>query len=446
MINEELSMKYKKVFVWSVITALGGFLFGFDTAVISGVEKTIQSVFALSPVQHGLVISSALIGTVIGAIFASRPADKWGRRPVLIAIALLYLLSAVGCAFSNGPVLLFIFRLIGGFGVGASSVVAPMYISEISPANVRGRMTAMFQLNVITGMLVAYTSNWLLYDALDNAWRMMLGVEGVPAFLFFLLLFRVPESPRFLLMKSRKEEAKKVLQTIDASSVEENVIAIEEDILQASRQGGKLFVKAYRKPIMIAFLVAMFNQFCGINAVLYYAARIFESSGLSSGDSLFHSVIVGAVNFAFTLVGTVLIDKVGRKKLLFIGSVGMTVCLATIAFVFYSATPSPMLLLISLLVYIAFFAMSTGAVIWVIISEVFPNQIRGKGQSFGSFTHWSLAALITFCFPIIANVGNVGLSATFLFFAIMMVFQAIFAKRWLPETSCRSLEEIGKNL
>lgn len=437
---------YSRILSWSVIVSLGGFLFGFDTAVISGVEKTIQSVFGLTSIEHGFTISSALIGTVIGALGISKPVDKYGRRPMLLLIALVYALSAIGCAFAFDAASLIFFRFIGGLGVGASSVVAPMYISEVAPAKVRGQMTAIFQINVIFGILVAYVSNYLLYNWGDNSWRIMLGVEGIPALVYFFLLFWVPESPRYLVMKNKITQAKYILQRIDDTQVEQVVESIQQQIKRNANLGGTLFTKANQKPIIVAFLVAMFNQFSGINAILYYAPRIFEQSGLSSADSLLQSVAVGVVNLIFTFLGFLLIDKVGRRKLLMFGSVGMTVCLGVAAYVFFVHDLCGIFLLVSILFYIAFFGMSTGAVIWVLIAEVFPNSVRAKGQSFGSLTHWLFAALITFCFPVIADGGGTGLAFTFGFFSVMMLVQMGVAWLYFPETKGKSLEELSESL
>lgn len=437
---------YFRILSWSVIVSLGGFLFGFDTAVISGVEKTIQSIFNLTSIEHGFTISSALIGTVIGALGVSKPVDKYGRRPLLMVIALVYFLSAIGCAFAFNAASLILFRFIGGLGVGASSVVAPMYISEVAPAKVRGQMTAIFQINVIFGILMAYVSNFLLYDLTDHSWRIMLGIVAVPAFIYFILLFWVPESPRFLVMKNRIAQAKSILRRIDDTEVEQVVDSIQRQIRENANLGGALFAKANKKPVMVAFLVAMFNQFSGINAILYYAPRIFEQSGLSSADSLLQSVAIGVVNLIFTFLGFLLIDKAGRRKLLMFGSVGMSACLGIAASVFMFSDVSGMLLLVSILFYIAFFGMSTGAVIWVLISEVFPNSVRAKGQSFGSLTHWLFAALITFCFPVIAEAGGAGLAITFGFFSVMMILQMLVAWLYFPETKGKSLEELSERL
>jgi MFS transporter, SP family, arabinose:H+ symporter len=432
-----------RVFGWSIILALGGFLFGFDTAVISGVEKSIQQLFSLSPFWHGLTISSALIGTVVGALMAGRPTDKYGRKPVLFVVALLYAVSAVGSALAGDVITFVVFRFVGGIGVGASSVVAPMYISEIAPARVRGRMTALFQFNVIFGILMAYISNYLLSDFGDYPWRWMLGVMAVPSVIYFFLLFLVPESPRFLVKVGKLDQAKLVFDKINAENVTAEMEEIRASLVQKQ---DSFFSGRYSKPISIAFLVAMFNQFSGINALLYYAPRIFELTGLSAADSMFQPVIIGITNGLFTILGLFIIDRVGRKKLLIIGSIGMSVCLGFVARSFYLENFSGYSLLIFLIGYIMFFAFSTGAVIWVLISEVFPNSVRGKGQSLGSFTHWLFAAIITFLFPVVADEYRFGSGHAFAFFAAMMVVQAIVVWRYFPETKGKTLEQLGEEL
>jgi sugar porter (SP) family MFS transporter len=435
-----------KVLTWSVIVALGGFLFGFDTAVISGVEKHIQELFKLSAFQHGFTISSALIGTVIGALISGRPADRYGRKPILFVIAALYVITALGSALANDVSSFIIFRFLGGIGIGASSVVAPMYIAEISPAKIRGKMTAMFQFNVIFGILIAYISNFLFRNVGSEPWRWMLGVAGVPAFLFFSLLFLIPESPRFLIKIGQIAKAKTILEKIEVSSIDEEIEDIKSSMAQSGTHLQSLFSRIYFKPISIAFLVAMFNQFSGINAILYYAPRIFELSGLSNADSMFQSILIGVTNGTFTILGMFLIDKVGRKKLLITGSIGMSVCLGLVAKTFYTQNFEGFGLLIYLLVYIMFFAFSTGAVIWVLIAEVFPNKVRGKGQSLGSFTHWFFAALITFLFPLIEKSSQVGVGHVFMFFSIMMIIQIIVVWKYFPETKGIPLEEMESKL
>jgi len=437
---------HTKVFIWSLIVALGGFLFGFDTAVISGVEQHIQRLFQLTPFWHGFTISSALIGTVIGALVAGTPADKYGRKPILFIIAGLYVLTAIGSALAGNVTTFIIFRFLGGIGVGASSVVAPMYIAEISPAKIRGRMTAMFQFNVIFGILIAFISNFLLRDFGAEPWRWMLGVAGIPALLYFSLIFIIPESPRFLIKIGQIARAKIILEKIEIISIDEEIEEIKHSMIRSANGNQQLFSMIYFKPISVAFLVAMFNQFSGINAILYYAPRIFEISGLSNADSMFQSILIGVTNGIFTILGMILIDRVGRKKLLITGSIGMSLCLGLIAKTFYTQSFSGYGLLILLLVYIMFFAFSTGAVIWVLIAEIFPNNIRGHGQSLGSFTHWFFAALITFMFPMVAKTSQFGVGHAFLFFSVMMIVQAVVVWKYFPETKGRTLEDLGENL
>lgn len=419
-------------------------MFGFDTAVISGVEKTIQELFQLTPFWQGFTISSALIGTVIGALVSGIPADKYGRKPILFITASLFAISAIASALVTNLPLFIIFRFIGGLAIGASSVIAPMYISEISPAGVRGRMTALFQFNVITGILLAYVSNYLLRDfGGADSWRWMLGVGSAPAVVFFFLLFLVPESPRFLIKAGKTDAARLILQRSDVEHIEEEITEIKKSMDLVKE---KLFSRRFIKPISIAFLVAMFNQLSGINAILYYAPRIFELSGVSVADAYLQPVLIGVTNAIFTMLGLVIIDKVGRKKLLIVGSIGMTVCLGLVARAFYQQDFTGYGMLIFLMGYIMFFAFSTGAVIWVLISEVFPNSVRGQGQSLGSFTHWFFATIITFLFPVVVGDSAIGGGYAFTFFAVMMILQAIVVWKYFPETKGRTLEDISEEL
>jgi MFS transporter, SP family, arabinose:H+ symporter len=435
-----------KVLTWSIIVSLGGFLFGFDTAVISGVEKHIQELFQLSSFRHGFTISSALIGTIVGALISGRLTDRYGRKPILFVIAALYVATAVGSALAHNLSTFIVFRFLGGIAVGASSVVAPTYIAEISPAKIRGRMTAMFQFNVIFGILMAYISNFLLRDVGAEPWRWMLGVASIPSFIFFALLYIIPESPRFLIKIGQMAKARTILEKIEVSSIDEEIEEIKLSMTKSATKKQSLFSKLYIKPMSIAFLVAMFNQFSGINAILYYAPRIFELSGLTNSDSLFQSILIGITNGIFTILGLILIDRVGRKKLLIAGSIGMSICLGLVAKTFYTQDFSGFGLLIYLLIYIMFFGFSTGAVIWVLIAEIFPNRVRGKGQSLGSFTHWFFAALITFLFPVIAKISQFGVGHAFMFFSVMMIIQVIVVWKYFPETKGRTLEELGENL
>ncbi|MVN78874.1 sugar porter family MFS transporter [Hymenobacter sp. HMF4947] len=432
------------VFFWSIVVALGGFLFGFDTAVISGAEKAIQQVWGLSAWEHGFTISIALIGTVIGAIFGSVPSDALGRRTTLSWIAVLYLVSALGAALSPAWVPFMMFRFLGGLGVGASSVTAPLYISEVSPPASRGRMVGMFQFNVVFGILASYLSNYLLRDIGPDAWRWMLGVQAVPAIAFFLLLFRIPESPRWLLRRQRVDEARAVFERIDPATAAENVQTILVSNAAEQGPGESLWAPQYRRPVVLAILFAMFNQLAGINAIIYYAPRVFEMTGLGQGAALLSSAGVGMVNFIFTLLGVNIIDRFGRRKLMLVGSVGLIVTLALVARAFYLQQFGGLLVPLLLFGYIAFFAFSQGAVIWVFISEIFPSAVRAKGQALGSSTHWVMAVIITFTFPYFTE--KLGGGNSFAFFAAMMVLQLLYVLKMMPETKGTTLEAADKAL
>ena len=437
-------MLQRKVLFWAIVTALGGFLFGFDTAVISGAEKAIQRLWQLSVFEHGFTISIALIGTVLGAMFGGIPSDRLGRRQTLRWIAVLYLVSAVGAALAPGWVPFMIFRFLGGLGVGASSVTAPLYISEISPAESRGKLVGLFQFNIVFGILIAYLSNYLLANVGDHSWRLMLGVQAVPSVVFLYFLFRVPESPRWLLLHGRLDEGREVLRIINPVTVEADVAAILTSQSLAGQQSESLWAAQYRTPVLLAVAFAFFNQVSGINAIIYYAPRIFEMTGLGQGAALLSSAGIGLVNFAFTLLGVNVIDRFGRRTLMLVGSVGLIATLALVARAFYYEQFGGVLVPVLLFVYIAFFAFSQGAVIWVFISEIFPNAVRAKGQALGSSTHWVMATVIAFTFPWFAE--HLGGGHTFAFFAVMMVLQLLFVWRFMPETKGMSLEQVDKNL
>lgn len=436
----------KFMFYVAFVASLGGLLFGFDTAVISGAEKDIQDVYGLSDFWHGFTMSSALIGTIIGALFSTSPVEKYGRQKSLIVIALMYLLSAIGSALApDNAWWLFIFsRFLGGLAVGASSVAGPLYIAEVSPSHWRGRFVAFFQFNIVLGIVLAYFSNYLI-DGFDNDWRWMLGVESIPALLFAILLFTIPESPRWLMGQGKEQEARRVLALVDDTNLEQQVAEIRQSLAEDCREGEPLFQRKYWKPILIAFLIATFNQLAGINAILYYAPRIFEMSGVAREGSLLQSIIIGLTNLTFTMIGMVLIDKVGRKKLLYIGSLGMTLALGTASYGFYNELTTGYLLLICVMVFIAFFAVSLGACIWVVIAEVFPNSVRGKGQVLGSMTHWFWSALLTWTFPVFLGTGSSGGGLIFCIFAVMSALSIVFAWK-LPETKNKSLEQIQNEL
>ncbi|MBO7471739.1 MAG: sugar porter family MFS transporter [Bacteroidaceae bacterium] len=436
----------KFMFYVAFVASLGGLLFGFDTAVISGAEKDIQDVYGLSDFLHGFTMSSALIGTIIGALFSTSPVEKYGRQKSLIVIALMYLLSAIGSALApDNAWWLFIFsRFLGGLAVGASSVAGPLYIAEVSPSHWRGRFVAFFQFNIVLGIVLAYFSNYLI-DGFDNDWRWMLGVESIPALLFAILLFTIPESPRWLMGQGKEQEARRVLALVDDTNLEQQVAEIRASLAEDCKEGEPLFQRKYWKPILIAFLIATFNQLAGINAILYYAPRIFEMSGVAREGSLLQSIIIGLTNLTFTMIGMVLIDKVGRKKLLYIGSLGMTLALGTASYGFYNELTTGYLLLFCVMVFIAFFAVSLGACIWVVIAEVFPNSVRGKGQVLGSMTHWFWSALLTWTFPVFLGTGSSGGGLIFCIFAVMSALSIVFAWK-LPETKNKSLEQIQNEL
>lgn len=428
----------------SLIAALGGFLFGFETAVISGAEKTVQQLWSLDSFLQGFTVASSLIGTVIGSVIASWPAQKFGRKKTLSFISILYLISAIGCATTYSWELFIFFRFVGGIAVGASSVVGPMYISEIAPARMRGRLAASFQLMIVTGIFVAYLTNFLFVDFGDAAWRWMLGIMIVPALLFAILLRFIPESPRWLVLNNRDEEAKKIFEKLGETAAVE--LIREEHQLSKHGIKEKLFSGKYNKPILYAVILAMFNQLSGINAILYYAPRIFEMAGFSHADAYLQPVYIGASNLIFTLLAMSLIDKFGRKKLLMIGSLGMIIFLGLTAQAFASSVEGNKAVLFYLIGFIGFFAFSQGAVIWVFISEIFPNAVRSQGGALGSFTHWIMAALISWTFPVIVEQIPNGGTYSFIFYTCMMFLSFIFIWRVMPETKGRSLEEIQKDL
>jgi sugar porter (SP) family MFS transporter len=427
-----------------MVVALGGFLFGFDTAVISGAEKSIQQFWQLSVFAHGLTISIALIGTVIGSLLGSRPSDRFGRKNTLYFVAIAYLLASLGTALADNWYLFLAFRFLGGLGVGASSVTAPIYISEVSPADRRGRLVGLFQFNVVLGILISYLSNYLIGQGGETSWRWMLGVQAVPSFVFLVLIYYIPESPRWLILKKNAhEKALEILRIINPLNCNEELKSIQNSALDSQgikRKKESLFSGKYNRPIMLAMLFAFFNQVSGINAIIYYAPRIFEMAGLGAHSSLLSTVGIGLVNFIFTLLGINIIDKVGRRVLMMVGSFGLIGSLLLVSYNFYIGNFNGFTIPIFIMAFIAFFAISQGAVIWVFISEIFPNQVRAQGQTLGSSTHWIMAALIAFSFPYFA--GKLGGGNTFLFFAVMMVAQLIFVWRVMPETKGKSLEQI----
>lgn len=438
--------KMKKIFLWSIIVAFAGFLFGFDTVVISGADKKLQALWDSSNMFHGTVVMGmALWGTVIGAIFGGIPTNRIGRKNTLIWIGVLYTISAIGSSFANDPFTFAFFRFLGGLGVGASTIAAPAYVSEIAPAKDRGRLVALYQFNIVLGILIAFLSNYLLRNFGENAWRWMIGVEAIPALLYTLMVITVPKSPRWLLLKGKVTEARKILQITNSDA---SIDGILEEIQQHQndiKTKGKetIFMKKYHFPLMLAFLIAFFNQFSGINAFLYYAPRIFEEAGLGESTALLSSIGIGITNLIFTLLGVVLIDKLGRKQLMYIGSIGYIISLSLVAIAFFLGWQG-MFIPVFLFIFIAAHAIGQGAVIWVFISEIFPNNLRASGQSFGSSTHWILAAIIPSLVPFLFE--KVGAGVVFAVFAFMMVLQLLFVIFLMPETKGITLEDLEKKL
>ena len=435
-----------RIFLWSLTSALAGFLFGFDTVVISGAEQTIQEVWGLSAGMHGIAMASALYGTVLGSLIGGWPTERFGRKPTLLLIGILYLVGAAGSGLANNVSVFIIARVLGGLGIGISTVTAPLYISEIAPPKHRGWLTGMFQFNIVFGILVAYLSNALLAGVGENAWRWMLGIAAFPSLAYAVLCLGLPESPRWLLGKRNDREAgMKVLTLIEPKVSKARIEADANAILAASSQQvskGKFWTRQLRVPILLAFLIAFFNQLSGINAILYFAPRIFEMAGLGAKAALLQSVGIGVTNLIFTFVGLWLIDQLGRRTLLFIGSFGYICSLGLTAWAFftqhYSIVPA------CIFAFIAAHAIGQGAVIWVFISEIFPNRHRAEGQALGSSTHWIFAALLTTFFPKMVSAFPPGY--VFLFFCGMMVLQLFWVKLMVPETKGVPLEQIQERL
>jgi sugar porter (SP) family MFS transporter len=435
-----------RIFFWSLTSALAGFLFGFDTVVISGAEKTIQALWGLSPGLHGIAMASALYGTVVGSLIGGWPADRFGRKATLLWIGVLYFIGAVGSGLASNVSVFIAARVIGGLGIGISTVVAPMYISEIAPPQHRGRLAGMFQFNIVFGILIAFVSNALLAGIGDNAWRWMLGVAAFPSLLYALFCIGLPESPRWLLSrKGDREGAIHVLQRAQPE-LSKTAIAAEADAITAAstEQGssGHFWTQRLRKPILLAILIAFFNQLSGINAILYFAPRIFELTGLGAKAALLQSVGIGLTNLVFTFIGLWLIDRLGRRTLLYIGSFGYIASLGMVAWAFFTQHLS--IVPVCIFAFIAAHSIGQGAVIWVFISEIFPNRQRAEGQALGSFTHWIFAALLTTFFPRMVVAFPPGY--VFAFFAGMMVLQLIWVKTMVPETKGVPLEEIQRQL
>ncbi|MGA9450977.1 MAG: sugar porter family MFS transporter [Verrucomicrobiia bacterium] len=435
-----------RILFWSITSALAGFLFGFDTVVISGAEQTVQALWHLTPGIHGVAMASALYGTVLGALLGGWPTDRFGRKATLLAVGVLYFISAVGSGFANGVAMFIAARFIGGLGIGISTVAAPLYISEISPPAYRGRLAGMFQFNIVFGILVAFASNALLAGLGANAWRWMLGVAAFPSLLYTLMCFGLPESPRWLIgRKGDREAGLKVLQLVEPDDSPAQVEAHADEILASSSAravASRFWTRKLRVPILLAFLIAFFNQFSGINAVLYFAPRIFEMTGLGVKAALLQSVGIGVTNLIFTFAGLYLIDRLGRRTLLYIGSFGYIASLGLTAWAFftghYSIVPG------CIFAFIAAHAVGQGAVIWVFIAEIFPNRHRAEGQALGSSTHWTCAALLTTLFPKVVSVFPPGY--VFLFFCGMMVMQLVWVKLMVPETKGISLEQMQHKL
>ena len=435
-----------KTVVWSVTSALAGFLFGFDTVVISGAEQTIQSLWGLSPGLHGIAMGAALYGTVVGSLVGGWPTDRFGRKATLTWIGVLYLASAFGCAFATGIWTFVAARFVGGLGIGISTVAAPLYISEIAPPSHRGRLAGMFQFNIVFGILVAFASNAALAGIGENAWRWMLGVAAIPSIVYTVGCFLIPESPRWLLSrKGDRAAGLAVLKLVEPEATAAQLEKTADEIVAASSTaatGARFWDARLRTPILLAFLVAFFNQLSGINAILYFAPRIFELTGLGARAALLQSVGIGVTNLVFTFVGLWLIDRLGRRTLLYIGSFGYILSLGLCAWAFFTAHYA--IVPACIFAFIAAHAVGQGAVIWVFISEIFPNRHRAEGQAFGSFTHWIFAALLTTFFPRMVTAFAPGY--VFLFFCGMMCLQLLWVKTMVPETKGVPLEEMQKKL
>jgi sugar porter (SP) family MFS transporter len=429
----------------TAVGALGGLLFGFDTAVIAGTTHSLTLKFGLTPRQLGLTVAMALIGTIIGAMSAGIPGQRWGGRETLRVLAIFYVLSALGCAFAVSWPMLLVARFIGGLGIGGSSVLGPVYIAELAPARWRGRLVGLFQINIVLGILLAYFSNYVIgtFGLGVNEWRWQFGVAAAPAILFLVMLFGIPPSSRWLVTQKRVDEARAVLISMDAEDPENELREIVASVhLEREQTSEPLFVRKYRLPIFLAITIGMFNQLSGINAILYYLNDIFAAAGYSKISGDLQAVAIGAMNLVATLFGMTLIDKLGRKTLLIIGSVGTALCLAGVAEIFYTQAHQNYLIWL-LVTYIAFFAVSQGAVIWVYIGEVFPNRVRSKGQALGSSSHWIMNAIIAYTFPQVAKSSG---AYPFMFFAAMMVLQFFVVLFFYPETKNVTLEQMQRRL
>ncbi|MBF12705.1 MAG: MFS transporter [Flavobacteriaceae bacterium] len=434
----------RQIFFWSLVAALAGLLFGFDTVVISGADKKLQSLWKSSDVFHGsVVMAMALWGTVVGALFGAIPTQHFGRKKTLLWVGVFYTVSAIGSALANDPISFAIFRFIGGLGVGASGIAVPAYISEIAPPKSRGRLVGLYQSSLVLGILLAFISNYLLSDIGENSWRWMMGVEAFPAFLYTLLCFVIPKSPRWLITKGSLEEAKIIYNKIDSEGSFDKLVDEINKSSNNQNNNESIFDKKYRLPIKLAFLVAFFNQLSGINAFLYYAPRIFEEGGLGESTSLLSSIGIGVTNLVFTLIGVSLIDKLGRRTLMYYGSFGYIISLSLVSCAFFLKWEG-ILIPMFLFIFIASHAIGQGAIIWVYISEIFPNHLRNSGQSFGISVHWILAAIIPSLVPLLF--ASIGAGVVFSVFAGFMILQLAFVHFMMPETKGISLEELSKKL
>jgi sugar porter (SP) family MFS transporter len=434
----------KNVFYWSIVAALAGLLFGFDTVVISGADKKLQTLWESTDTFHGFVVMGmALWGTVVGALFGAFPTQRLGRKTTLFWIGVLYTFSAGGSALANDPFIFALFRFIGGLGVGISTIAAPAYISEIAPPKDRGRLVGLYQFNLVFGILLAFLSNYALSDIGDNAWRWMMGVEAFPAIIFTILCLTIPQSPRWLITQGKLEKAKSIYTLIAPEGSFERLVQEINQSGTTKNKSESIFNIKYRFPLKLAFLVAFFNQLSGINAFLYYAPRIFEEGGLGESTSLLSSVGIGVTNLVFTYVGISLIDKKGRRNLMYYGSFGYIISLSLVACAFFFEWGG-LMIPIFLFLFIASHAIGQGAIIWVYISEIFPNHLRNSGQAFGTSVHWVLAAIIPSFVPLLF--GAIGAGVVFSIFAGFMVLQLVFVHFMMPETKGISLEELSHKL
>ena len=439
----------KKIFFYTFVAALGGLLFGYDTAVINGALPFFTDYFKLTSAMQGWAVSSALIGCIVGAFFIGRLGDKYGRRSMLRIMGLFFLISAIGSGLADSLTTFVIYRFLGGIAIGGASVLSPMYITEIAPPKYRGRLTITFQLSIVLGILVAFFADYLLLDIGHNNWRWMFASEAIPALLFFVLLFFVKRSPRWLMAKGKADEAMAVIASVNNDAdIDYTFNEIKESINTDIVESGKVLLqKPYFKLVIIGILVGMFNQFTGINIVMYYATDIFRTAGFSTESAIGQTVLIGLTNLVFTLIAMQLIDKIGRKVLLLIGSLGMALFLGIFAFFFLSGSMS-IVLVVCLIAFVAFFAASQGAVIWVLFSEMFPNNIRSRGVAIGTFSHWFFNGLTSFLFPVVIGLFTEGKGTgyVFAFYALATLISYFFYKNYLIETKGKSLEQIEKEL